>query len=360
MEQCVCMNNVMDSTVPRISREPYLAERIVIVNGLAGCGKTMLSPIVGSLPRTELMRYNYDIETVCILYFLKKITEDAAIAMIRMRADLDLYHGMMARETNFRFSDLSSVWNNAKPWRYLKRLFMAGDAAVLPRLKEERPILNLVTHHLLGVSEPLFQALQERMTFIEVLRHPLYMIKQWYAWIPREGVDPRVFDVWIEHKGHSIPWMALGWEDLYLQSNRMDRTIYGIHNQWRLGMTRIQHMSDSDRCRLVIVPFEHFVTDPNPFISRIESLLGTQAGVGTRRALKKQNVPRKLFADGIGLNIYKQYGWEPPSQGATEKDELDKRRSFVASEATPEALGIWDRLCEEYETTYLSNSEIQQ
>tara|TARA_B100001971_G_C18254998_1_gene581322 strand:- start:68 stop:1147 length:1080 start_codon:yes stop_codon:yes gene_type:complete len=358
VEQVFCINDATDTTATRVAREPYLAERIVIVNGLAGCGKTMLSPIIGSLPGTELMRYNYDLETVCILHFLKKITEDAAIAMIRMRTDLDLYHGMMARETNFRFSDLSSVWNNAKPWRYLKRLFLSGDAAVIPRLREERPILNLVTHHLLGVSGPLFQALQARMTFIEVLRHPLYMIKQWYAWIPRQGVDPRVFDVWLDHKGHAVPWMALGWEDLYLQSGRMDRAIYGIRNQWQLGMTRIQHMSESDRCRLVIVPFEHFVTDPDPFIRRIESLLGTQADIGTRWAMKKQNVPRKLIADGIGLNIYKQYGWEPPTQGATEKDELAKRRAFVASEATPEALGIWDRLCEEYEMTQLTRSEI--
>lgn len=353
MEQVVQVQESTQVAPAKISREPYMAEKIVIVNGLAGCGKTMMVPIVGSLPRVELMRYNYHLETVCILRHLNKITEDAAIAMIRMQTDLDLYHGMMSRETNFRFSDISSVWRNAKPWRYLKRLLLAGDAAVIPRVKAERPILNLVTHHLLGVSDPLFRALRGRLTFIEVVRYPLYMVKQWYEWMPREGIDPRVFDVWIEYKGRAIPWMALGWEDLYLNSNRMDRTIYGIESQWRLGMNALKNMPDGDRRHVLVVPFEQFVLNPDPFMRQIEQLLGMQADAATRRMLKKQNVPRKRYAEGIGLKIYKQYGWEPPAPNSTERDELAKRREFVASEATPEALRVWDRLCAEYEANYI-------
>lgn len=340
-------------TSVKISREPYMAAQIVIVNGLAGCGKTMLVPIVGSLPRVELMRFNYHLETVCILCFLNKITEDAAVGMIRMQTDIDLYHGMMSRETNFRFSDLSSVWMNARPWRYLKRLFLAGNEAVMPRIKEERPILNLVNHHLLGVSDPLFKALGDRLTLIELVRHPLYMIKQWYTWMPREGNDPRVFDVWIEYKGQAIPWMALGWEDLYLRSNWMDRTIYGIENQWRLGMKALKNMPDGDRRHVLIVPFEQFVLNPDPFMRQIEELLGTRADTATCRMMKKQNVPRKRYAEGIGLKIYKLYGWEPPASNATERDEFAKRRAFVASEATPKALKVWDQLCEEYESAYM-------
>jgi len=343
-------------TSVKISREPYMAAQIVIVNGLAGCGKTMLAPIVGSLPRVELMRFNYHLETVCIMRFLDKIAEDAAVGMIRMQTDIDLYHGIMSRETNFRFSDLSSVWMNARPWRYFKRVFMAGNEAVMPRIKEERPILNLVNHHLLGVSGPLFKALGDRLTFIELVRHPLYMVKQWYTWMPREGVDPRVFDVWIEHRGQAIPWMAVGWEDLYLESNPMDRTIYGIENQWRLGMKALKNMPEARRDRVLMVPFEQFVLHPDPFMRRIEQLLGTRADGATRRMMKKQNVPRKMYAEGIGLKIYRYYGWEPPEPNSTEDDELAKRRAFVAAEATPEALKVWDRLCEEYESTYMSRS----
>ncbi len=60
-----------------------------------------------------------------------------------------------------------------------------------------------------------------------------------------------------------------------------------------------------------------------------------------------------MIAQGIDLKIYKHYGWEPPSKGASEKSELEKRREFVAAEATPQALEVWDRLCSEYEQEYL-------
>ena len=45
-------------------RTSHLAEKIVFVDGMPGCGKTMLSPIVAALPRIELLQYAYEIEYV--------------------------------------------------------------------------------------------------------------------------------------------------------------------------------------------------------------------------------------------------------------------------------------------------------
>ena len=39
----------------KLSRSTYLANEIVIVDGLPGCGKTMLSPILSSFDRVELI-----------------------------------------------------------------------------------------------------------------------------------------------------------------------------------------------------------------------------------------------------------------------------------------------------------------
>ena len=40
-----------------IVRHNHLAETVVIVDGLAGCGKSMLSPIINSFPRVEIVAY---------------------------------------------------------------------------------------------------------------------------------------------------------------------------------------------------------------------------------------------------------------------------------------------------------------
>jgi hypothetical protein len=67
--------------------------------------------------------------------------------------------------------------------------------------------------------------------------------------------------------------------------------------------------------------------------------------------MKKQNVPRKMYAEGVGLGIYKRCGWEPP-RSSSEKEELKLRRRYAAERASTTAMAVLDRLCSEYENTY--------
>ena len=117
----------LNNNQTQIIRQKQLTEKIVIVDGQPGCGKTMLSPIIASMERVELLSYAFEIEFICRLFHLNKIQSDAAISMIRMLVDHKLYQTMMGRDTNFRFSDLSSVFQDAEPLRYFKRIFQKGD-----------------------------------------------------------------------------------------------------------------------------------------------------------------------------------------------------------------------------------------
>ena len=90
-------------------------------------------------------------------------------------------------------------------------------------------------------------------------------------------------------------------------------------------------------------------------MQRLETALGTKMDSCTKRMMRKQNVPRKMFAEGIGLKIYKQYGWEPPRKGSDEAKEFERRRQFAAERASGEAMAVLDQLCVEYEAKYLKN-----
>ena len=61
---------------------------------------------------------------------LDKLDDDAAKAMVRMMSDHKIYQNMMGRDVNFRYSDLSSVFQNPKPLRYIRRIFSEGDMEV--------------------------------------------------------------------------------------------------------------------------------------------------------------------------------------------------------------------------------------
>lgn len=336
-------------------RSPHLAEKIVFVDGMPGCGKTMLSPIIAALPRVELLQYAYEIEYVCSLRFLKRMEADAATTLVRMLTDLKLYNVMMSRETNFRLGDLSSALMDARPFRYFRRLFQAGDAAVLERIHNESPILHLTTHNILGYSESLFEALNERLIFIEVVRHPLYMIRQHKMNTDRYGIDVRDFTIWYKwNQTSQIPYFAAGWEDLYLNSNPTDRAIYSFWNWNRQIDVLKQSRLNEWQKQVIIVPFERFVLDPQPYMRQIESAMGTQADGVTRQMMKKQRVPRQRIAAGRPLPIYKQYGWQPPLTG-DEREELRSRHAEISKEASCEAMDILDQMSVEYEAAYMQD-----
>lgn len=339
-----------------VVRPPHIAEDIVFVDGLPGCGKTMMSPIVGALDRVEMIQYAYPIEYICALGYLDKIAPDAATSMIRMLSDLQLYNIMMARETNFRWSDLSSVRLSAAPWKYLRRLFMKGDQAAVERIRAERPILHLVTHLLFANSPMVYRALGERAKFVVVVRHPLYMIRQQSLYMDRWAADARDFSIWFEApSGDTVPWFARGWEEKFLRANAMDRAIYMIEEMGKVHARVLAGMTTVERDRTLFVPFERFVVEPESYMRRLEAVLGTRVTDTTRREMKRQNVPRKMYAEGIGRAIYREYGWQPPTRGS-EADEFAARRAFAAQTATPAAMEVLDRLSAEYEAERLEPS----
>lgn len=340
----------------KIKRTEQLLHKVVFVGGLGGCGKTMLTPIVGSFNRVEIQKYNYMIEHLCTLHRLGKIGEDVAVAMIRMQTDLDIYNMMMSRETNFRFKDLSSIFKNPRPLRYLQRLFLPGDERVITRLEKEKPILHITLHDLLQHSPTLLKALGPKALFIELVRHPLYMVKQWAVNMEQfysHQFNPREFSIGFEYKGYHLPWFTYGWEEKYLGiENKMDRMIVMIQHHIEESWRCYESMTEVEKRQLLFIPFERFVLRPEGYIENMETLLETKRTRSTLREMKRQNVPREMIAQGIGLPVYKKYGWKPP-ESKTETEELKFRRDFAAQGASDRGMEILDQLSRDYEKRYL-------
>lgn len=335
-----------------VVRKSYLAEKIVIVDGLPGCGKTMLSPIIAALDRVEKLSYSYEVELICQLFYLKKIEYDAAVTMLRLLTDLKLYNLMMGREVNFRPSDLSSVFHDARLLRYIKRIFQKGDEAVPDRIKQEKPVLHLATHRILNISEPVFSALEDRVFFVEVVRHPLYMLKQQMFNMERILSSPRHFTLYFAYKGGQLPYFTYGWEELFMSSNSVEKAIYEIEKLTAATEIMRKKITDKYKGKFLTIPFEKFVVNPQAYMEQIESGLGSKVTMTTRRAMKRQNVPRKMYAEGIGLKIYKRCGWQPP-ESLNENHEFQIRRKFAAERASPEAMRVLDRICADYEEKYM-------
>jgi hypothetical protein len=332
-------------------REAHLAPKVVFVDGLPGCGKTMFSPILASMDRVELLTYAYELEYVCSLDYLGKLDRDAAVSMARILTDLQIYNTMMGRETNFRYSDLSSAFRH-KPVRYLRRLFGPGDEAVPDVIEKEQPILLLTTHNTLAISDPVFEGLGSRAVCIEIVRHPLYMLRQQELNMQNLLNTVRDFIVYIEHKGHSLPFWTYGWEDLFVSSSALEKAMHWIDRWSRFTEESKERLREKYGAQVLTIPFERFVTDSDPYMKQVEDMVGTSRTEYTKKAMKQQNVPRKMYAEGIDLDIYKRCGWEPPKSGS-ENEEFEVRWQHACSNISEEAQEALKVSCARYEEKYM-------
>ncbi|MDD3375225.1 MAG: hypothetical protein PHY73_05835 [Candidatus Omnitrophica bacterium] len=343
-----------------ISRKGFFADKIVFIDGQPGCGKTMLASIVAALDKAELLTYSYEIELICMMRYLGRIELDAASAAVGLHTDLALYNLMMSREVNFRIGDLSSIFSSAYPWRYIKRLFMKGDEHVPGRIRELNPILTLTTHLLTGMSESIFSQLGDRVVFIEGVRHPAYMVRQQELNMERLVRNPRDFIIYHFYKGKDYPFWARGWEEEFDQANAVEKAALFIKHvsEWT-NKTR-KKVRDQYGAKIITVPFESFVLDPEPYLDEMCQCLGTRVTSVTRKAMKRQRVPRAKIADGIGLGIYKRCGWEPGEKNSDERKELDKRMAYVRDRVSDNIYQDFKKLSDDYQNTYWSELAIER
>ena len=210
------------------SRKKYLCNDLIILDGLTGTGKTMLTPIISSLHNIQNARFENVFENICIAKKYNKITDDAFNSIISILIDIKYYDSYISREINFRPSDLSSVFQTSKWPRYLKQLFMNDGIEVEKRIRHNKEKIFFVTHQLLSCFEPLFNILKQNIKIIETIRHPIYLIDHWTSYINMHGNNPRDFTVWINKNNLSLPWFAQGWESKYINSKNIDKVIYSI------------------------------------------------------------------------------------------------------------------------------------
>ena len=352
-------NNAPDLAVTHESL--HLAKKIVIVDGMIGGGKNLLSSIVSSLPNIEMWLAKPEIEHVCALHHLGHITLDAAKTLINIWTDEEIYNQNMSRNTNFKPSDISSIFYAPRPLKYIKRLFKSPSEAT-ESIKKEMPVLNIMTHVNTSYAEPLFEALGERLIYIRTTRHPMStnMLKHNRKWNERWTVDDRhgpILCKTIDQNSESIhlPFYAKNIEKNYLDANSTDRTIL-LFEQWiRKSDDFIDKVKKSTKASIFEIPYEKFVFQPETYIKKIALSLGVTPDNVTNKMMRRQGVPRNSLTEAPKSKNFLKMGWEIPKKNFTLAENFAQGRTYAAETASPEALSILDKLAEDYEERHNIN-----
>ena len=325
-----------------------LINDIIIVDGLWGTGKSLLGPIVSGMERVEKVKIEGIYEQVCILRHLDKISPDAASWMLKTYADLSQYNNLIGREVNLRWRDDSGLANNPNGFQYIKRLFGGEGDQKVEEINNNNIALNIMSHMLMLVADPIFEAYGDRVKIVEIVRHPLYMVKHWCAYLQRFD-SPREFTVSFNHKGKKVPWFAAGWEDSFIEASTMDKSLLSIIKlyEW-LDINTKTAIANSNN--VLTLSFESLVMKPDEPLQQLESFLGRKHYPRLSTILQKQNIPRKTISQGKG---HATYGWSKDSNKNEEQVYL-QNLEYIKTNGSPENVNNLLKLIEIYNDKYPS------
>ena len=310
-----------------IVRDNILCNNITFIDGFSGSGKSLIAPFISSLPGAELWKLNHLYEYIIILLDLNKISLDAASALLKIYADMDLYNLSISRDVNFRKNDDSSPFYNLQDKKYIKRLDHKGGDETALKILKNTPSLLIMTHFIANKAPLIDQIFHDRnWKLIVILRHPATVIKNWHesGFFERHNKDPREFTITENTDGIDHPWYARK-DKLKVYSSLehiADFVISYFHAQDKIYTRYKKHY--------IKIYFEVFEISPHKYLSQLESVYGQSSEV-TIKLMAKFGLPRKsLQADASLQN----------------KDDLTYVLSLIQDKSLKNKL---TELCQNYE-----------
>ena len=291
--------------------------KIVFINGFGASGKTMLSPIISSMDRVESPVFPYEIQWISSFLYSSKMDEELYSEFIRQYCDNTIYNLTMGRNSNFRFSDISSIFQSPKRFKFLKRIFEKGDNASVDEIKVKKPIINFTSSALLLFINEIAKSLSNRVLFIETFRDPLYMFKQAKINHKEVHVEKReknfTFEVFEENE-RSFYFDYYSNIDQFRNldlSKTNEQIVKYLERVYQFYFNFDFNKIDMNGGKLICLPFEKFVLGPDKWIDEILSFLDIEKTKNLIKELKKQKVPRKILTDGYSRSVYKRYSQYP-------------------------------------------------
>jgi hypothetical protein len=321
---------------------------VIIVDGMWGTGKSLLSSIIGSMDRVEKKRIDHVFEYVSIGEMLGHVSSEYSRLLVRIFADLDQYNNLIGREVNLRVNDDSGYRNTPRSIRYVSRLFGGEGDKIVDKINTKNIALLLLTHHLTGNTSPVFDALGTRLYFIEVIRHPLQLVNYWATYFANFERS-REFTLCIDFEGFRVPWFASSWRDEYIDMKPIDKAVRCIYELQKLSLSNSAISANSHihntQNRHLVVAFEHVLANTDQVVQQLSTFLKRDKTGATKRSLKKQNVPRELSERGKAVN---PMNWLPNPK-LTYQEQLNEISSNLRLDASTESVSLMEKSTAQYE-----------
>jgi len=205
----------------------------------------------------------------------------------------------------------------------------------------------LITHQLLDSSKVLDEAFPNKIHRVLCMRHPLYLFNHWSSYIDKHGKSTRDFTIWFNDNNSIIPWFITKNNKDYRDSDHSSKSALAISILTNRSMDFVDQIPE----KAVVVDFEKFVLDPEPYVTKILTLLpGSKNKI--LDSLRKENIPRFHINDTVNKKIYLKYGSDKLRTNLSHKQDYADLKDNVFSKLNAAAKREFNIAIERYEERF--------
>ena len=287
---------------------------VIVVDGLWGSGKQLVSTLVGAYNQVEHFKTNPDYDYVCALDYLEALSRNASATLLQLIAGRNQYYNLIGREINLRWRDETGPRFHTTPIRYFSRLFSKDDEGIAKTINEQNIANNIMTHCIFPVAKPFLEAFGSRLKFIEVVRHPLHLVTHWARFLESSSWRRvREINLTVDCNGYKVPWFANTWAEEFAQAKTFDQALLSVTFLCNWVIDTLETSLDHAEY-LHFIQFENLVLNPISELELLGTFLGRAQTKGMSKVMRQNSIPRKNIADGPRMG--QSYRWT-----ALENDE---------------------------------------
>ena len=332
----------------KFSKKNQLSSELLIVDGLWGVGKSVITELVSVFDNMECWNLEMPFDHIPILYEAQALDQDSAIAVIRNLFDELTYNMCISRSVNFRYKDRSSIFHHPKKYNYLLRMLEQDGDSSLRKISENKMIIPVATHTSSSNNDLFLRALGKRCKIIRCVRHPVFIVHHWADYIWRCQTDPRDFTLKIDYNGEDIPFFADGWEEEYLEANNLEKSIKSISlltDSYNHNFHQMKKKYSKES--ILEVSFEEAVKNTDDTIALISKFINQDVNNKVYKKVKKRaRLPRGTIRSDFGYAFTKNYS----TKESVDQIEIKKRLGLIKNKIRPKYYHELVRLSGEYES----------
>ena len=106
----------------KFHKETFI-KNLILVTGTHTSGKSMISPVIASFKKVEILRKIFTLDQIAVLTNFGKIKKDTSTYLARNILDYSYYEQLIGRNLNFRYEDETGIYQSKSPDYFKKRIY---------------------------------------------------------------------------------------------------------------------------------------------------------------------------------------------------------------------------------------------